>query len=625
VDGKEVGWRDPFWIVLILLAPLLLLPNLGDRFLWQDEAETALLARSVVQHGYPLAHDGQRTISDQPGSPDVNDDGVWIWTPWLQLYPVAASFALFGESAMAARLPFALTGWAALLLAYGVFRSVVRRRPARIAALLLLFSVPFLLQLRQCRYYALLAFFTLLHLWGYLRLAGTRKGGGVAFTFGALGLYHTLLPQLVGSTLAFGLHALVVRRDRNLVRRVVGWSLLVAALCLPFFVYTQGWSRDYLGLGFGFDSPTRFLSTLRAYLLEVHLYAWPYLWTLLVACLLSRRRAWAFGALALCSVWLLAIVSTPTWISFATFFALTTTGIALGVWAVVRAERRSAGLGEGVSAIALLIAVGVLEHSLFASFPFFRYLIGLLPFFALATALTVDSLAGERKLVAAVLIVALCATDLLPRVPLWIGNAVAGWLGEVRVLPPAPGERRAGELAWHEADVLSAGMLGQGSNPLLTHLWPLDYAAELTTDYGGAVEAVIRHLWREAAPGDTILVEYEHYPFMFYTDLRVVRWDEAASLERLPEWIFFHGPRREELDAAIRGSLGRYRRVPLAARETRWENVPAPFWHWFQTRREGPRVKLYRLHDDAVSVPDWLPRGDDPRRDPREEGGKNAS
>jgi 4-amino-4-deoxy-L-arabinose transferase-like glycosyltransferase len=608
VDGKGAGRRDPFWIVLILLAPLLLFPNLGNRFLWQDEAETALLARSVARHGYPLAHDGRRTISDQPGSPDVNDAGVWIWTPWLQLYPTAVSFALLGESPRNARLPFALAGWASVLLAYGVFRTVVRRRPARIAALLLLCSVPFLLQLRQCRYYAFLAFFTLLHLWGYLRLARAQKGGGAAFTFGALGLYHTLLPQMVASTLALGLDALAVRRDRGLVVRVVGWSLLVAVLCLPFFVYTQGWSRNYLGLGFGFESPARFVSTLRAYLLEVHLYAWPYLWTLLAVCLLSRRRAWAFAALALCPLWLLAIVWTPSSISFVALLILTTAGIGLSLWGVVRAERNDAGLGDGVSSIALLLAVGVLVHALFAPTPYFRYLTGLLPFFALATALTVDSIAGERKLVSAVLIAALCATDLLPRIPLWLGSSIAGLLGEVRALPPPPDELRAGELAWHEADVLSAGILGQGSNPPLAHLWILDYTAELTTDYDGPVEVVIRHLWREAAPGETILVQYEHFPFMYYTDLHVVRWDEAASLERLPEWIFFHGPRREELDAVLRRSLGRYRRVPLDARETGWENIPEPYWHWFQTRREGPRVRLYRLRDDDASGRRGTPR-----------------
>ena len=612
MGGRGAGSRDPFWIVLILLPPLLLFPNLGNRFLWQDEAETALLARSVVEHGYPLAHDGRRTISDQPGSPDVNEAGVWIWTPWLQLYPTAASFLLLGESSTTARLPFALAGWGSLLLAYGVFRSALRRRPARIAALLLLFSVPFLLQLRQCRYYAFLAFFTLLHVWGYLRLARAQRGAGASFVLGGLGLYHTLLPQLLASTLALGIDALAVRRDRGLALRVVGWSLLVAVLCLPFFLYTRGWSRDYLGLGFGFESPARFASTLRAYLLVVHLYAWPFLWTLLVAWLPSRRRALPFAALGLSSLWLLAVVWKPTAISFTALSVLTGVGMGLGLWGVVRAERRGAGLGDGMSAIALLLAVGLLVHALFASFPFFRYLMGLLPFFALATALTVDSIAGERRLVAAALIAALCATDLLPRVPLWLGNSIAGRLGGVRALPPPAEERGEGELGWYEADALSAGILGEASNPPLTHLWILEYAVELTTDYDGPVEAVIRHLWQKAAPGDTILVEYEHYPFMFYTDLRVVRWDEAASLRTLPEWIFFHGPRREELDDRIRGSLGRYRRVPLAARETLWENAPEPYWHWFQTRRDGPRVKLYRLRSGGVSEHpegDRTPRG----------------
>ena len=609
MDGNRAGWRDPFWIVLILLAPLLLFPNLGNQFLWQDEAETALLARSVVQHGYPLAHDGRRTISDQPGSPDVNDAGVWTWTPWLQLYATAASFALLGESTRAARLPFALAGWASVLLAYAAFRSVFGRRPARFAALLLLFSVPFLLQLRQCRYYAFLAFFTVLHAWGYLRLARAEKGGSVAFTLGALGLYQTLLPQLVASTLAFGLDALAVRRDRRLVVRLVGWSLLVAALCLPFFFYTRGWSRDYLGLGFAFESPARLVSTLRAVLLEVHLYGWPFIWTLLAACLLSRRRRRAFAALAFCSLWLLAVVWAPSAISFLALPILTAAGIGVGLASVARAERNGAGPGDGVSTIALLLAVGVLVHALLAPTPYFRYLTGLLPFFALATALTVDSIAGERKLVAAVLIAALCTSDLVLRAPLWLGTSIAGQLGGVRAHSPSADERRDGELAWQEADFLSAAMLRQESNRLLAQPWISDYTAELTGDYDGPVEAVIRHLWREARAGETILVQYEHFPLMFYTDLQVVRWDEAASLDRLPEWIFFHGLRRQGLDATIRAALHRYRRVALDAREIRWENIPEPYWHWFRTRREGPRVKLYRLRRGGVSRHPESPRG----------------
>ena len=404
-----------------------------------------------------------------------------------------------------------------------------------------------------------------------------------------------------GSTLAFFLDGLVVRRDRKLILRVVGWSLLVAGLCLPYFVYTQGWSRDYLGQGFGLESPARFIATLRGYLLLVHLYAWPFLWTLLVAFLMSRRRTWDLAGLALGAGWLLAVVWSPSEISVAAVGVLTLAGMGLGLFAVLRAEREGAGPGDGVSAIALLLAISILLHSLLASFPYFRYLAGLLPFFALATALTVDSVAGKKTLLAAVMIAALCSADVLPRAPLLLATSIAGWPDEVGAGASAAEPRRSDRPDLYSLDLLSRVLLRKGSNPAMKHLWIRDYAFELVGDYDGPVEAVVRHLWSEAGPDDAIIVRYEHYPFMFYTDLRVLRWDEAASLERLPEWVFFHGFRREALDAGLLSARDRYRRVPLEAREVTWENIPEPYSHLFETRRHGPRVELYRLRDEGAS------------------------
>ena len=200
-----------------------------------------------------------------------------------------------------------------------------------------------------------------------------------------------------------------------------------------------------------------------------------------------------------------------------------------------------------------------------------------------------DSIAGGRKLVAAALVVALCTSDLLPRLPLWLGTSVAKRLGGVRVSSPGADEHRAGELAWHEADFLSAAMLRQGANPLLAQPWISDYAAELTADYDGPVEAVIRHLRQEAAPGEAILVQYEHYPFMFYTDLQVVRWDEAASLERLPEWIFFHGLRQ-----TAAGRQDPQGSPPLPPRSHRGPGDPLG---------EHPRALLAPVPDPAGGAP----------------------
>jgi hypothetical protein len=48
---------------LLLVGALLIFPNLDDRYLWDDEAETALLAKNVLRFGVPVAWDGVSLIS----------------------------------------------------------------------------------------------------------------------------------------------------------------------------------------------------------------------------------------------------------------------------------------------------------------------------------------------------------------------------------------------------------------------------------------------------------------------------------------------------------------------------------------------------------------------------------
>ena len=314
VDGNRAGWRDPFWIVLILLAPLLLFPNLGNRFLWQDEAETALLARSVVQHGYPLAHDGQRTISDQPGSPDVNDAGVWIWTPWLQLYPVAASFALLGESArdgQAALRPGGLGQCAARLRTVPLHRPAAHGSHRRTAAPLLGALSPAAAAVPVLRLPGVL------HSPALLGLPASRAG--------AEGRRPRLRPRCArplphAAPSAGRLHTRArpgrprrAHGTASLVLRVVGWSLLVAALCLPFFLYTQGLVAGLPGPGVRLrvagairvDAPrgsSRSASLRLA--LRLRRCSRP-------ACRAGRRRR-AFAGLALCSLWLLSVAWAPS-------------------------------------------------------------------------------------------------------------------------------------------------------------------------------------------------------------------------------------------------------------------------------------------------------------------------
>jgi 4-amino-4-deoxy-L-arabinose transferase-like glycosyltransferase len=86
---------------LIGVAALLVLPGIGATTLWSDEAETALVARNILQTGLPTASDGRHLVSIFPNQHDVRD-GIYYWQPWLQMYLAAASMAVFGPTSFAA-------------------------------------------------------------------------------------------------------------------------------------------------------------------------------------------------------------------------------------------------------------------------------------------------------------------------------------------------------------------------------------------------------------------------------------------------------------------------------------------------------------------------------------------
>src|SRR5438445_378449 len=156
--SAERIWANSAIAGLVLVAAVLIVPGLGDRYLWDDEAETALLAKNVIRFGVPVAWDGASLISQECGS-DYDANYLWRQTPWLPIYLTAASLSVFGASAFAARLPFALLGILAVPSMYLLARRLFAARlTALVAAGSLLFSVPFLLHVRQCRYYALAIF-----------------------------------------------------------------------------------------------------------------------------------------------------------------------------------------------------------------------------------------------------------------------------------------------------------------------------------------------------------------------------------------------------------------------------------------------------------------------------------
>jgi hypothetical protein len=479
------------------LAAVLLVATLGNQYLWEDEAQTALLARSILAHGIPYGTDGVHSFSQEQGA-ELGPGGVWRWHTWLSFYAVALSFALLGESAFAARLPFALCGAACVaatgLLARELFRD---RIAAGAAAGLLALSVPFLILARQARWYALAALLAALGLTAYQRLAPGRRGPALALLAAALLLFHThflysaiLLPTLL-------LHATLVERGK--LRAVLLVSAATGALAAPWLAWLSGVE---LGAAYArrLASPARALELARWYADDLASVFLAGGFLLLPAPVLALRR----------------VLRGEGW------------------W--------PRGLGPPLLLVGLHTAVGLALLALLAPGHYVRY-----------------------------------ATPLVP--PLF---AVAGLLvGALARAWPAAGA------------VLVAAWLATG---------PLDrFVYELTHDFDGPIEGLVRFLRANARPGDRIAIVYGDLPLKFYTDLRVFGGLTGEDLEpaRGAEWIVLRrhdvSPVNRRVREVLRGYLaeGDHRRHRLDVPDTAFENREDPTQHAFRTIEGEPRLEVF--------------------------------
>ena len=227
---------DGVVLVLLAIAGVLLLSGLGNGCLWQDEAETAVLARNTLRFGYPRAFDGQSWVEvDWLG---YGPGEAWVYSPWLPFYLLAGVFALAGESTAIARLPFALFGLASVYLTWRLARLLTGdRRVQRLSVALLICSVPFLLHMRQCRYYAMGTALLMATCCAYLRwLNDPSLKRAVVLGLVLVLLFHTNFGTFVPAFAAVVVHQAVwgLRAGR---RRFAAACAIVAGLTIPWALF----------------------------------------------------------------------------------------------------------------------------------------------------------------------------------------------------------------------------------------------------------------------------------------------------------------------------------------------------------------------------------------------------
>lgn len=270
-------------ILVAGLGAVLIFTHLGRPRLWEDEGDTAVLAQNILHSGLPVAWDGVN-LEEPDNGLRLTDDLVMISHPWLQYYVAAGSLAVFGHSALAARLPFAIAGVLTILLVYAIgVRTLENRLAAISASILLACSVQFLLFARQARNYALHELLTCALLFQFTRLR-TRFGTAVFTAIGIL-LFHAHPLGLV-AVAALAVVAVVVPAFRDRRRPMVVASLIVGAYALPWLMASRtGYSANVYPI----DGADQFVPRLLQYGVEA-LSVTPLIGVVVLFAILIRRH-----------------------------------------------------------------------------------------------------------------------------------------------------------------------------------------------------------------------------------------------------------------------------------------------------------------------------------------------
>ena len=504
--------------LITALGAALIFTNLDDRYLWEDEAETALLAQRVLRFGVPIAWDGRDLISQRCGT-DYDANYLWRQTPWAQFYVTALSFKLFGADTLTARLPFAALGVLAIVSLYVLGVSLFGDRGlALLAAAILVLSVPFLLYVRQARYYAIAVLAGIWVLYFFFALVRDRRGALLGLALAMTVLFHANYLVFFATAAGLALAFVAVWFETRAALRLIG--AVVAALAINL-----SWLAIFEVRG----KVSYTVADLSVQTFAVR--AWQYLsWTELYACSV---------------VLLTALVAARSLLTFG------------------RPQQQSWPALRVCVSLALFALGHVLVLSA-APFLFFRYLVSLLPAFALLEAAVIRALWSANRLAA----VAGCALLLFV----------------------------------DRADLVHASL---GSTPA-------KYVYEITHHVPGPIGGIVRHLRDHAKPGERIFISYGDLPLRFYTDLEVRGGLGCQGFAGwpLPDWIidrFFRfgtnerGSSPGSAEDAERTHrylreipVTRYDETRLPVVDTVWENIPEPNMHIYRAPTDGRRITVHR-------------------------------
>ena len=230
-------------IAAMVLCAALAFHGLGNHAFWDDEADTAIFARNLLNTGTLTGWDGQNLMGYRFGGL-LNENLVNRYTPPVQYYVAAASMAIFGESTVGGRMLFVIFGLATLpWLTIFVRRLGNGFFPAWLPAVLLALSPAWLLYIRNCRYYSIGAFFSLMLLACFVAPLATRRQQLVAAVLAAVATAGLMGTHYINAAFIFAVLPLLLLlkhlrcRSRFVLLFLIG--LIAAVIGIIIMIYAN--------------------------------------------------------------------------------------------------------------------------------------------------------------------------------------------------------------------------------------------------------------------------------------------------------------------------------------------------------------------------------------------------
>lgn len=248
-----------FLLLVILIFGISVFKNISYPLLWNDEADTIMHGRRILEMGYPKVHDGKNVLDLTP-NPDrglaiKEEYDAMIGMPWGQYYfaSLAEIFAqkssdIYQKTAML-RIPFAVAGLIGLwLIGSAVSRLMFSRNRKRVFMtlyfILSALSVSLTLHLREARYYSLMILFVGLALLIFGRWYFENKSKFITYfilsSVSLFLLFNTYSPSYFIFVTAISLYAFIDLFIKIKKRQLVFlnfWNLIKQIIILPEFSF----------------------------------------------------------------------------------------------------------------------------------------------------------------------------------------------------------------------------------------------------------------------------------------------------------------------------------------------------------------------------------------------------